>query len=84
MSDICGHLFEQRPWFRQRSHCGLPDGHEGRHQVSTRRKARSGLVHEMADLGVRTACGQNLAEPWEWTDEPTSCVQCIDREESNV
>ena len=45
-------------------------------EVSTRRKARGGKVHEMADRGVRTLCGRDLAEPWDWTDDPVSCSQC--------
>ncbi len=44
-------------------------------EISTRR-VEAGVVHEMADLGVGTMCGLDLAEPWEWTDEPVTCALC--------
>lgn len=44
--------------------------------VSTRRKAPSGTVHEMADRGVGTACGRDLPEPWAWTDDSVTCQRC--------
>ena len=46
-------------------------------EISTRRKTGTGMVHEMADRGVGTACGRMLAEPWVWTDDPVTCRRCL-------
>lgn len=47
--------------------------------ISTRRRAPSGTVHEMAERGVLALCGRSLAEPWQWTDDPTTCRRCLAR-----
>jgi hypothetical protein len=48
-----------------------------RPMVSTRRKAKSGTVHEMANLGVDYLCGRYASEPFKWTDDPVTCKQCL-------
>ena len=47
-------------------------------KVSTRRKVtRSGIVHEMADLGVDFLCGRRAPEPFNWTNDPVTCKRCL-------
>lgn len=49
---------------------------------STRRVAPDGTVHEMAALGVGSACRMaDLPEPWTWTEAPTDCPACLDVED---
>lgn len=43
--------------------------------TSTRR-LQDGVVHEMAERGVRTMCGEDLREPWTWTDKRLTCTTC--------
>ena len=50
-------------------------GDPGQREISTRR-VQDGVVHEMADLGVKTQCGLDLREPWVWTDDPITCGAC--------
>ena len=77
MSERCGYeWFEPHPWIKTPGHCGRPAGHKGHHEVSTRRRTRS-VVHEMAKVGAWTLCGRALPEPWKWTDEQTTCKQCL-------
>lgn len=49
-------------------------------EIPTRRKAPTGKVHEMAEFGVKTLCGIDLPEPWNWTDEQTDCKRCLAKE----
>lgn len=50
-------------------------------EISTRRM-QDGVVHEMADLGIKTQCGLDLREPWTWTDDPVTCEQCRKAEDN--
>jgi hypothetical protein len=45
--------------------------------VSTRRRWPGGKVHEMATLGVKTLCGREMPEPWDWTDDEVDCRNCL-------
>jgi len=56
----------------------------GNEKISTRRRAPSGVVHEMADRGTGTLCGRDLPEPWVWVDDPTTCRKCLAREERDA
>lgn len=51
-------------------------------EISTRRRSRTGKVHEMADRGVGTLCGRELPDPWVFTDEAVSCRDCLRRAEA--
>lgn len=61
-------------WIAEAAEITKPRAHK---EVSTRRKAKSGIVHEMADLGVDYLCGRTAQEPYGWTEEPVTCRQCL-------